>query len=402
MAYKLNNYPVANAVFYRSYSRRNKDKYESWEAAISRSIQGLYELGKITEEEKDLMYEYAINCKSLPSGRWMWCGGTDWVKQPANYYGAYNCTSNKLNHPHVFGWLMDLAMQGCGTGALLEDKYLEQLPCVSTKLNVAVIGNFSDDEGFEETEILQDYDSIRILVGDSRRGWVKSYQTLIDMALDKHPSLDQVEVIIDISNVRKAGKILKGFGGTSNPIKLRDLYPKVAAILNGAYGRKLTAEECCLLADEAAIVVVAGNIRRSASIKQFSKNEPQLKLNLWQQDEEGNWRIDPKRDALRMSNHTRVYHSRPSLEECINAVRLQYESGEGAIQYAPEAIARSNADILNTWYKKEKFLEEYNKSPDLGKEDLASYFKQNGMSEDELENELNHRLSRYGLNPCGK
>jgi len=63
------------------------------------------------------------------------------------------------------------------------------------------------------------------------------------------------------------------------------------------------------------------------------------KGNLWQQDEHGNWRIDAG-DALRMANHTRVFHHKPTLDECIEAVRKQYYSGEGAIQWAGEAVAR--------------------------------------------------------------
>ena len=68
------------------------------------------------------------------------------------------------------------------------------------------------------------------------------------------------------------------------------------------------------------------------------------KDNLWQQDAAGNWRIDPERDVLRMANHTRVFHEKPSLEDCVNSVRKQFYSGEGAIQWAGEAKRRAGAD----------------------------------------------------------
>jgi ribonucleotide reductase class II len=57
-----------------------------------------------------------------------------------------------------------------------------------------------------------------------------------------------------------------------------------------------------------------------------------------------------------MSNHTRVFHTKPTLTECIDSVRKQYYSGEGAIQWAGEAVARANADLLDTPYKKSVFL----------------------------------------------
>jgi len=118
------------------------------------------------------------------------------------------------------------------------------------------------------------------------------------------------------------------------------------------------------------------------------------KENLWQQGEDGNWRIDPERDALRMANHTRVFHHKPTLEECIAAVRKQYYSGEGAIQWAGEAIARANADLSHSENERLNFLKA------LAEGKGADWIKQQvpGIEKEELD----HRLKRYGLNPCGE
>jgi ribonucleotide reductase class II len=108
-------------------------------------------------------------------------------------------------------------------------------------------------------------------------------------------------------------------------------------------------------------------------MRQFSSEDQEAagaKANLWQQDEQGNWRIDPDRDVLRMANHTRVFHHKPSREECIESVRSQFYSGEGAVQWAGEAIARSNRDLLNTPEKKARFLELYNTDPQQAREYL--------------------------------
>jgi ribonucleotide reductase class II len=265
----LSKFPVGSAVFYRSYSRPNENGYESWTQCIKRSLEGLRKLGKFTDEEFDLVYRNAMECKTLPSGRWMWCGGSEWIEKQENFYGGYNCTSNEVDEPSVFGWLMGLAMQGCGTGAILEQRCIDKLPPISRKLNVSVVGEFG--EGGKSTTHIE-YDAIKDIyklnVGDSRQGWVDSYQFLIDLAMRSlifgniTDNDDDAEIVIDISNVRESGKKLKGFGGTANPIKLKEFYLKIANLLNDAYGRQLTAEECCLLIDEAAIVVVAGNVRR--------------------------------------------------------------------------------------------------------------------------------------------
>jgi ribonucleotide reductase class II len=150
---------------------------------------------------------------------------------------------------------------------------------------------------------------------------------------------------VDLCDIRPAGEPLKGFGGVANPVKLTDLYQRVALILNKANGRQLNSVECCLLIDEAASTIVAGNIRRSAGMRQGASDDElfaNAKMNLWQQDEAGNWRIDPERDALRMSNHTRVFHHKPTLNECIDAVRQQYYSGKerfnGPVKPLPEPV----------------------------------------------------------------
>ena len=56
----------------------------------------------------------------------------------------------------------------------------------------------------------------------------------------------------------------------ANPIKLKDLYSRVASLLGKAIGRKLSTVECCLLIDEAAVTIVAGNIRRSAGTVSYT------------------------------------------------------------------------------------------------------------------------------------
>ncbi|MEY3299483.1 MAG: Adenosylcobalamin-dependent ribonucleoside-triphosphate reductase, partial [Cyanobacteriota bacterium] len=86
-------------------------------------------------------------------------------------------------------------------------------------------------------------------------------------------------------------------------------------------------------------------VSNSAGMRQFDSNDDLAagaKDNLWQQDAEGNWRIDPERDVLRMANHTRVFHEKPSLQDCVDSVRKQFYSGEGAIQWAGEAKRRAN------------------------------------------------------------
>lgn len=394
--------PAANPVFFRTYSRRGlSTERETWEQVCDRTILGLIKLGKLTDVEIALIDRMQRHLKSLPSGRWLWVGGTEWIEKPENFSGAYNCTSTNVFDWRAFGLMMDLAMMGCGTGGVLEPKYINQLPPIRNRLIVTVqdaIGTTPAAQRREQTEINIQGNSATIYVGDSRQGWVKSYQTLLELSSDQRFSAP-VEVQIDLRDIRGAGELLKGFGGVANPVKLPELYERCATILNKAVGRQLNSIECCLLIDQAAVVVVAGNVRRSAGMRQGDSNDElfaNAKANLWQQDELGNWRIDPERDALRMANHSRVFHHQPTQEECITAVRQQYYSGEGAIQYAPEAIARANADLLPTPKLRQEFLKVYALGQEQAHHWLQTYYPQ--LSNEEIE----HRLSRYALNPCGE
>ena len=395
--------PAAYPVFFRTYSRKYNNKRESWAEVCDRTLSGLKTLGKLTNEQTALIDKMQKQLKSLNSGRWLWVGGTEWIDRPENFSGSYNCTSTNVIDWRSFGLMMDLAMQGSGTGGVLEPQYISQLPVIRNQLQVNEVGAIgatpvSDRRHDTEVEFEYANNVVKFWVGDSRQGWVKSYQSLLELSSNEQfDRTKPVQITVDISDVRPSGEALKGFGGMANPVKLPTLYDRCANILNKAIGRQLTSVECCILIDEAAVCIVAGNIRRSAGMRQFSSEDALgsvAKDNLWQQDEAGNWRIDPERDALRMANHTRVFHRKPTEQECVDAVRKQYYSGEGAIQWAGEAIARSNADLITTPELKRDFLAAYVKGE--GKEWLRS--QQTEVSKHELE----HRLQRYALNPCGE
>lgn len=390
---------TGNPVFYRTYSHKVGDRRETWEEVCNRAIAGLAELGKLTQEEIDLIHRMAVDYKAMPSGRWLWVGGRDWVKNPDNFSGAYNCTSTNIVDVKSFALMMSLAMMGSGTGAVLSEACISQLPPVSNKIAVKIvrqIGEVAPSDRKEKTSFERiEGDRFLLTVGDSREGWASSYNYLLLAAMSEAFS-GSVNLEVDLGNVRPAGEKLKGFGGVSNPVKLPGLYERCAAILNKAVGRKLTSVECCLLIDEAAVVVVAGNVRRSAGIRQADYDDRAFavaKDNLWQQDAEDNWRIDPERDALRMANHTRVFHHKPTLEEVTASVRKQYYSGEGAIQWAGEAIARASADLLPEGQTKRQFIQAYQDG--WG----GAFLKKLRGDRISLE-EIEDRLQRFGLNPC--
>lgn len=401
-------------VFYRTYSRRKPDgQRETYQEAVNdRLLPGMFQLGNYTEQERDLLRSQLTSQTTFPSGRFMWVGGTEWSKKPGNVYGFYNCTSTIIETIEDLIMQMGLAMMGCGTGAVLLEENLSKLPTVKRRVEVEIVGEISSkydpSDPREETEIFffPDYvnqEEVEVHVGDSRDGWLDSVRLLLAFATGE--GFHQAEKIsIDLGYIRPFPSPLSGFGGVANPILLPQIYGRIAAILNRVHdhGGELTPRDVCLIIDECAKVVVAGNVRRSAGIRQFSSEHPLLKLGLWNCDDQGNWSIDPEKDALRMANHTRVWFKKPALTEIEESVRLQYQCGEGAIQYAPEAIRRANADI--------KLRSSLAEVDDLSTQQGRINWIEKSLSENAppliytdqclIDEELIHRANRFGLNPC--
>jgi ribonucleotide reductase, class II len=105
--------PTANPVFFRTYSRFTATGRETWQEVCTRTLKGLVKLGKLTDAEADIIDRMQRQVKAMPSGRWLWVGGSEWLEQPQNFSGAYNCTSTNVCDWAAFALMMDLAMMGC-------------------------------------------------------------------------------------------------------------------------------------------------------------------------------------------------------------------------------------------------------------------------------------------------
>ena len=430
--------PTGLPVLARTYSRPRSDEpgRETWGEVVRRTVygkeSGLAAIGQLTDQEAKLLYDQMMGLYAYPAARAQWIGGTEWAIKPENFSGFFNCTSIQLTpskfdcSPWATYWhLMNLGMMGCGVGLVAEKHLVEQFPAIVNRLNVVTDDRFGfvpKDERREATALLdtqwQDgrIISTRLIVGDSREGWAMAYQSILDLA--SHPEgSGEISLTVDLTHVRPKGERLSRFGGTANPSRLSTMFEKIAHVLNHAVGRQLFPLEAVLIAGLGADAVVSGGIRRFAGMVQFSSDDDQIipwigtsaiaaKQNLWVEDKDGNWSIDPIRDPLRTANHTVVFHQKPTRTQCIESVRSQFQSGEGAIQWAGEAIARSNCDLLRTEELHRKFLALYSQSQILGRDFLESLMPQFGsdcnvyqLLRDE---ELDHRIARYALNPCAE
>lgn len=403
--------PTHKPVYYRTYSRITSEGKERIEETFERGINGIVELGKLDSEEETLVRETVTKFTSTLSGRWLWVGGTDWIKQPENFMGAYNCCGLPTCTWKDFALNFDNLHNGCGVGTTITDEEITSLPSILNRIKLEVTsepGEFYSKNVYQPkaNDVDVRNNKVYIKVSDSRKGWTDAYQTILE--LSSNPELPrELEIYIDFGYIRPAGTPIKGFGGVANPGKLVEGFAAIVQVLNTAAreSRQLTGLEIILLLNWAGVIAVAGNIRRSARINQADSNNAEFttcKDNLWTQDAAGNWRIDPLRDALRYANHTRLFYTKPTKEEIETAIKKQYYSSEGAIMYVPEAVARCNVDLLDTPEKKDQFLLYFEQG---GKESAKTYLalllsETKDINSEGFAKEIEHRINRFNLNPC--
>jgi ribonucleotide reductase class II len=396
-------------TLYRTYTQTKADGTRENESEMFDRVNShLSEIGKFNSYESDLVERLSRTYVSLMSGRALWVGGTNWARNPANVGGFYNCVSIPIYSPSappgiIFYQSILLSMMGCGVGCDFSD--IDKLPPIYNRLDVTFVGAYGEvrkADRQDETTLSED---MYLTVGDSKEGWAKAFWALYLMTIKPCES-GTLTVTIDLSHVRPKGELLSGFGGVANPEKLQPALENFVKVLNHAVGRQLTSLEACLLLDYPAQCVVAGNIRRSAAMRQFkaTDNTPtpwlgdripsEAKTDLWVCDSDGNWKIDTERSALQMGNHTIMHFQKPTYEQILASVAKQVHTGEGAIQYVPEALYRANVDVIDE--PKNDFLNRF-EDPNFS---LEGYFEE--LLPDASRYEIYHRCNRYGTNPCAE
>jgi hypothetical protein len=412
--------PLGAPVYYRTYSEpqviNGRVHMQTWEENARRNATFLGKLGELTPQQVESIYEMQCELIVTPPGRVLWAAKEEWVNRPgkANYLGLFNCVGIQPSTWDMFGHNFLLLMMGCGVGSVLSEHVIAKLPPINAVLPTVTITHLPGEHADRPEETTYSapvhckdlYGTpFTIYVGDSKEGWVDSYVTLLKLCSD--PFMQAItHVNIDLGHVRPNNSTIKGFGGTANPVALASLYGRVMGVFGGACGRQITAYEACLLLNWAAVTVVAGNIRRSARWDGYDHTDTTMvgaKDNLWSKGDDGTWVIDPKKDALRMSNISAIMHTKPTLDECTASIQKQYDTGEGALYYAPAALVRCNVDLLRTVDERKAFEHAYTT---LGKETGKAYLRSkmytvnDGVDDSPVEYELDHRMSRYGANPC--
>jgi ribonucleoside-triphosphate reductase len=269
--------PVGLITFSRTYARRLKEDdansdIESFDQAIDRIIKACNKqlrCGFIEEEQEELR-EIMLGLEGSVAGRFLWQLGTKTVDR-LGLPSLQNCAITLVNEPiRPFTWTMDMLMLGCGVGFNIQREYVYELP----KVKKAKI-------------IRQDTNDADFIVPDSREGWVK----LLEKTLESHFITGRSFTYSTVC-IRGKGTPIKGFGGlASGPEELCWGITEIHKLLNSRINKKMRPIDCLDVMNIIAMIVVSGNVRRSAQIALGDVDDIQfLNAKRWDLGNIPNWR----------------------------------------------------------------------------------------------------------------
>lgn len=278
--------PSGQTVYERTYSRTKPDgSKETWHDTAQRVAAGNLALvygrdelawsDEVVAEYAEL-YEHIVRFKILPAGRHLWATGV-----PGRQY-LMNCWTS--------GWGADLSdhfeftflrlMEGGGVGANYSSHFLEKFGGPLRALRVHIVcdpshPNYEDmrDAGVLSTEFDSEWAGA-YLVEDSREGWASALVDLIDTYMTTD-TVQHVDRVYDVTNVRQKGARLRTFGGTaSGPQPFAVMMHEVRRVLNATGGDPLTPMAAMEVDHAIAECVVSGGNRRSARMSIVRWDDP--------------------------------------------------------------------------------------------------------------------------------
>ena len=295
---------VGEITFLRTYSRLKEDGHkETWVDVCERVINGMYSLQKEHAKNNRLpwsdtkaaasakeAFERLFELKWSPPGRGLWVMGTPIVNTQRNSAALQNCAfvstkeMSKADPSKPFTFLMEASMLGVGVG-------------------------FDDKGADKEFQIYEPEGEETYVVPDTREGWVKSLELVINAYLRP----DQKTPLFDYSEVRPEGTPIKTFGGTAAGHQpLERLHKHITKLFAGRKGEKVTRRDIADIGNMIGVCVVSGNVRRSAELL-IGRIDDEDFLNL------KNAEIYPERNSYDPENPGWAWMSNNSVEAHVGA-----------------------------------------------------------------------------------
>lgn len=256
----------------------------------------------IAEADIRWAFEQVLDKRCLPSMRSMQFGGK---AIESNHARMYNCTFGICDRVEFFAEGLFLLLCGTGVGFSVEFEHVEKLPALAASIDEGSVVHFN--------------------IPDTIEGWADAMQALIDSYIKG----ELVE--FNYSEIRPRGAKLSTSGGRApGHVPLRRALERARVILDGALGRKLKPIEAYDIMMHAADAVIAGGVRRSATICLFSTDDGEM-MNA----KRGNWfEENPQRG--RSNNSVKLIRNETSKAQFMRIFQKQKEWGEPGFYFASD------------------------------------------------------------------
>lgn len=352
---KIKNTPLSNIgefVYLRTYSRylNNKKRRENWFETVLRTTEYNIALGidykkkhgliinmKDEVKEAELLFDNLFNLRTFTSGRTLYMGGTDIVKEYP--LSNYNCSFTMIEKFHDFVDIFYLLMVGSGVGVRIDKGLISKLPKIRKVLLAGVytedVHKYMPKEYMEDTKLILDKNDLSVVtikVGDSKEGWCSALETYFKL-ITYSEYADIRKIIIDYSYVRAEGERLMRFGGRASGHKsLKRMFEKINNVCNKLIDGGLKSIDVLDIATIISENVVSGGVRRSAMMVICDEDDKEVinaKRNLYK-IVNGNWLENSEFSHRKMSNNSVLYKEKPSLnkiKEILNSIKINGEPG---------------------------------------------------------------------------
>lgn len=315
---------MSQAKFYEGYSRWDDDKerYESWDESVSRVMEmhrGFYsekmspELSLLIDEAESL---YKLKY-TLGAQRALQFGGDQLLKHQMK---MYNCTSTYADRPRYFSELLYILLCGAGAGFSVQKHHVDKMPDLQERKKQA--------KGW--------------VVEDSIEGWADALGALMSSYFvggGQFPEVEGRKVYFDINHVRPKGAMIHGGFKAPGPEPLRRALDKIEHLIQTrilAGETRLRPIDVYDISMHAADAVLAGGVRRSATIALFSYDDEDM-----MKAKTGNWFMDnPQRG--RSNNSAVIVRDEISKEDFSKFMSSIKEFGEPGFYFVEDKDFTTN------------------------------------------------------------
>ena len=301
---------MSKTKFYEGYSRwdEEKQRYETWNESVARvmDMHRDYYKNKMTPQlaqyidEAESLYklQYALGAQ-----RALQFGGEQLRKHQMR---MYNCTSTYADRPRFFSELFYVLLCGAGAGFSVQYHHVDKMPNIIERKKQA--------KGW--------------VVEDSIEGWADALGALMSSYFaggGQFPEMEGRKVYFDLNNVRPKGAMISGGFKAPGPEPLRKALDKIEHLIQSRVLKgenRLRPIDVYDIAMHAADAVLAGGVRRSATICLFSADDEEM-INA----KTGNWFVDnPQRG--RSNNSAVIVRNEITSEQFKGIMKSIKEFGE--------------------------------------------------------------------------